>query len=269
MVAQIGLGTAGVCVVSVSPLFYVTKRKPHLLKELVMVRSSTLVCLLGLAITASGCSKNPTAPSSPEATENRAPADAKAGPSPTPTPTPHTLTFQSAKYDRDGLPSPGHLEGTGAVSGWVTGSVGTGNVLASATGAYTVTVTDAAPLPPDVSGGNPCTAQEKSTLTAAGVLGSAVSGSLSLSVDQDGDPRSGSIPLLTWRLDGVRAGSDVWVLGGNSTVNFQPVIEGDATSLSVTLENGKIFFERHPNGAKKYDLLVGCRVDFTLTLTPQ
>jgi hypothetical protein len=95
------------------------------------------------------------------------------------------------------------------------------------------------------------------------------SGGLSFSVQQaDGTGR----PSMTWELTNL-TGADgrKWSVGGNTTNNDPGSIDdlSSASSLTVTVENGVVVFNRFAIKGSRKDLTVGCRVDFTMTMLAQ
>jgi hypothetical protein len=211
----------------------------------------------------------PTAPSPVVAPANIA---AKPGGSGPPTSV-HDLVFGPPIVDNDGIVSPGHVEATSppsGVQGWITGPDADGEFKASASGVYSLTVTDVAELPDSVSGGDPCTEPEQILLRDAGLLGpgTSVSGNLSMSVDEDRD----GLPTMTWTLADIAGDpGSTWVIKGGNGANmlFRPQFAPGSTSaaLTLTLENGRAHFFRYAVGARRYNLFIGCRVDFTMTMT--
>lgn len=236
-----------------------------------------LVALVTLTMTA--CSEPPLSPAG--GTGNAASSlSGKPGGGETPASTPHSLDFSQSVYDTtqppngfDGYPSPGHIQGSGAVSGWIT--LISGKFAASATAAaYTMTFTDLDELPDDVAGGDPCTEDEQQFLRDAGVMGpgTSVTGRFSTSLREEKVGKSLRY-AQDWALADVPGGAGViWQISGrsgstNSLFFPQIAVGSTATALTVTVENGRADFKRLLNGSQTH--FMACRTDFTMTMTKQ
>jgi hypothetical protein len=216
------------------------------------MRRFSHLCAAASLLAAAACADPVSNPAAPTVGALSATAAAKPGGS-----VPHTLDLT------------GYLGGSGPVTGTITGSYSSGNLKASASGSYTLTVTTVDP-------GNPvfCTTQDLDIVRAA--LGSATNlvestnGTASVSVAQNSaaDGRAS----LFWELTNI-TGSDnrIWEIRGNSTTNHAAFISpgSDTTDLSVSQTDGVIGFGRFAAGGRKKDFNFGCRANFTLRLAQQ
>jgi hypothetical protein len=233
----------------------------------------TAYALLFLSgFTAAACTQNPLVPTGSEPGALSASTAAKPGGGSPPS-TPHATTFTAPVLEIDGLPSPGHVVGGGIVSGWITGTAATGNVLASGTAAnYTITVTDTDELPDWVSSGEVCIEEKQQQLRDAGILAAPVTGTFTVNIDQAGTRRTGA-RIMSWSLTNITQQAGYrWEIRSQYSVNFRPFIHAGSgqAGITVTHENSDTSFKRYPLGANTPDLTVGgCRVDFTFTMTPQ
>lgn len=241
-----------------------------------MLRPASIACILG-ALLVGACSKLPTSPSAGGGAASTPGADAKPGGG-SPTPTAHTLSFGPSIGNYDGYPSPGHISGSGPVSGWITGPNLAGFYKASAAGTFTMTISDVDELPDDAAGGDPCTEPEQDYLRSIDLVAAPVSGALTLTIDED---TTGSVtgPTLAWELGNIQVASQpgyTWkITGGSGSTNplFKPIFDPSSTNtnLTVTVENGRARFYRFPDGGRKpsADQYIACRTDFTLVMTKQ
>jgi hypothetical protein len=238
-----------------------------------LVAASVLAISGGLQ---AGCADQPASPSA----ILPAPAGSTGGlakPGGGPASTTHDLSFEGSTFGdpgSDGYPSPGRIEASttaAGLQGWITGPNASGYYKASATGAYTLLITDVSDIPD--GDGDPCTEAQQTMLRDSGVLAVPVSGSFVLTV---GEYTVGSAnrPVVNWELTNVSGGPGyTWkLLGHSGSVNplFYPQFDpaSSTTSLVVTVENSVIDFQRFVTGARKPDLLVGkCRADFTMRMT--
>ena len=212
-----------------------------------MVRLQISV-VAGCAVLMAACADSPVLPIAPSSPAS-ASSEARPGGN-----VPHQLGFT------------GYMSGNGAVSGSISGTYGAGNLKASASGSYTLSVSTVDP-------GNPtfCTPDDLNTVSQAlggnGNLVDAKSGSVSVSISQASavDGRAS----LVWEFAGM-AGADgrTWSMGGNSTTNAPAFLDPSSTASSVTItqNNGVIGFNRFVGGTKKKDFGTACRVNFTLSL---
>jgi hypothetical protein len=144
--------------------------------------------------------------------------------------------------------------------GTVTGSDGT--LVASLAGLATLTFTGLRELPnaPDECDG---------IGAVSGLIGTPLSGQLTVSVDADGT-NQWPFALLDWQMTGISVGADEWRIEGLTTVNYSPTLVGDAAGFTATQFGSKVFFKRYPNGGRKSDLSSGaCRVDILMTVVPK
>ncbi|HUR20627.1 MAG TPA: hypothetical protein VMZ90_07455 [Vicinamibacterales bacterium] len=239
-----------------------------------------LLILLGfVTLTITACSETPLSPADAAAGTTSSLA-AKPGGGGTPVSSPHALSFSQSIYDTtqppngfDGYPSPGHIEGSGAASGWIT--LISGKFAASATSAaYTMTFTDLDELPDDAAGGDPCTEGEQQFLRNAGVMGpgTSVTGRFSTTLGEEKLGKSLRY-VQNWALADVPGGAGVvWQISGRSgstnPLFFPQIGAGStATALTVTTENGRADFKRFFNGTQTH--VMACRTDFTMTMTKQ
>jgi hypothetical protein len=245
-----------------------------------MLRPSSIACVLG-ALLLAACSKSPVSPSEAGAVPTGR-SEAKPGPV-TPTPSAHMLSFGPSIFGDpgyDGYPSPGYVSASPqSVQGWITGS-SAADFKASAAGTYTMTITDVDELPDDASGGDPCTEPEQDYLRSLGLVAASVTGSLTLTIDQD---TTGSVqgPKLAWELGNIQVLSQpgyTWkILGASGSTNplFKPVFDPSSTNtnLTVNVENGRAHYYRYPNvNSKKQpsaDQFIACRTDLTMVMTKQ
>ena len=246
-----------------------------------MLRPVSIACVLG-ALLLAACSKSPASPGEVGAVP-AGHSEAKPG-GVTPTPSAHLLTFSASiggDPGYDGYPSPGHVEGSGVVQGWITGPNTAGYYKASATAvSFTMTITDVDELPDEASGGDPCTEAEQTYLRSLNLLAAPVAGALTLTLDED---TTGSVtgPTLTWQLANIQVPSQpgyTWkIVGGSGSVNplFRPIFDPSSvpTNLIVTVENGRAQFYRYPNIVTKKpasaDQFIACRADLTMVMTKQ
>ena len=212
------------------------------------------------ALMGAACSTSPTSPSGTAAANLPSILGAKPG---GPPPSSYSVSFVPPGLGS----SPGHLEGSGSLQGSFTGSPTSSNLLGSASGLYTLTVTDVGPLPDGASTPGPCPT-DKLQLIAAGILGVPLSGALTVNVDQDGEGGGGfRHSQMTWEMTNIPRSDGTWRIAGNSTFNYPALFAGTATTFTATLENGVINFFRYPAGSRKADLSVGCRVDLVMTVS--
>lgn len=246
-----------------------------------MVRPVSIACVLG-ALLLAACSKSPASPSEIGAVPT-AHSEAKPGGG-TPTPSAHLLSFGPsigpAPNGYDGYPSPGYVSGSGGVQGWITGPNSAGFFKASAAGGFTITISDVDELPDEASGGDPCTEPEQDYLRGLGLVAASVSGTLTLTIDED---TTGSVrgPTLAWELGNIQVASQpgyTWkILGASGSTNplFKPIFDPSSTNtnLTVTVENGRAHFYRYPNVTTRKstsaDQFIACRTDLTMVMTKQ
>lgn len=233
------------------------------------LRSLTLIVLC--AAVAASCSRNPV---SPTVTGSGAGQSllAKGKPQPPSEPPPaasYDLLFAATDDPgHDGLPSPGHLELTaGQVSGAI-GLSGAGFPQGSVAGSVTdLTITNVAELPDWYAEGDPCQQPDIDLLISAGVVGSPMTGNLSLTFSEfksrlgPGLPRS-TYPEIVWELT-VAGGWTIRAESGGSTEAFFPVYSSVGDTTVATVENSVIDFIGPSFSVFK------CRVDYTVTLTKQ
>jgi len=222
-----------------------------------MTRMSVAL-VVAAAVSAAGCSQSPVSPSAAQGGLSSTAVKPGSGSS-GPDSTAHTLAFT------------GDVQGSGGVSGWITGT-SSGNLLVHATsGNFSLTITGTS------DSGTPaqdaeCTDQT-SDLYKWGLIGpgTAIEGSLTIDVDQDGS-KSNTDPTMDWELGGVQDNEHrTWRVSGISTYNFPPKnLTGDASGMSVQVDAMKVLFSRLATSGRKNstDLSFGCRVDLQMTMTP-
>jgi len=222
----------------------------------------SVALVVAAAVSAAGCSQSPVSPSAVQGGLSST-AARPGGPSSTG----HTLAFT------------GGIQGSGGVSGWITGSAADGNLLAHATSVdndgndnyYALTITGTSVAPNMPAQDAECTKTEGDDLYDWGLIGAAIHGSLTVDVDQDGS-KSNTDPTMDWELSGVEAGGRTWRVRGVSTYNSPPKdLTGDASGMSVKVDAMKVLFSRLATSGRKgsTDLSIGCRVDLQMTMTPQ
>ena len=230
-----------------------------------------LSALAFVVLAGAACSQSQTAPTDVGGVGIASFTDAKPGPAPPASL--YSVSFAPPSVPgSDGGYSPGHIQWSDIIilTGNFTGSSSTGNLLGTATGPATLTITDVGPLPPGASTPGPCP-DGRNALAAAGVLGPALSGTLTIDVDQDGEGGGGfRHSQLTWQMTDITHGGATWKsLKAAGTFNYPAAYDETPTGFTVTLENGAIAFNRYPTGSRKADLTVGCRVDLVMTVTQQ
>src|SRR5262245_58415763 len=126
---------------------------------------------VSILLGAAACARNPTSPTGAVGAEPISTLAAKPSP---PAPVPLQVALSG---DLGG--------GGGQVSGTITGSAGAGNLKVSATGTYTLTINtvriqENAPLQ--------CTTEDQAMLVSEGLIGTPLTGALTLTMDQANDP---------------------------------------------------------------------------------
>lgn len=213
---------------------------------------------VALAVTVgAACSQSPTSPTS--LTSSGVPSILAARPSGSAA---HLVAFEQIDVpDTDGL-FPGRIEASPqTLTGSITGSQSDNTLRVVVSGPYTWTITDVNNLG-NLSNGTSCTQPEKDLLLARGLIGpaSSISGVLSFEANMK-DQR------IDWSMTGITDNTGAaWGLGGNSTINYRPIITGDTTSARVVMESVVIGFKLNPRGRVGADQTIGCRVDFTATI---
>ena len=174
----------------------------------------------------------------------------------------HTVSFGPVAVDTDGI-LPGHIESSAqTMTGSITGTESAGTLRAVMSGSYTWSISDVNNLG---GTGNACTASEKQLLIDRGLIGpgSSISGTLTFDANQ----KTSSGQRVDLSMTGITDNTGApWAIGGNSTINFEADISGDANSVTVIMETFVIGFKLNPRGKVAADLTIGCRVDFTATL---
>jgi hypothetical protein len=234
-----------------------------------MTRSRYAV--LVLVAFAAGCSQAPASPS--DLSVAGSPTAAKPGGGGTSTE--RAVTYAESKFGdpgHDGYPSPGHIDAAGTLTGTMSGTVGGGNLVVSASGTYTFRMTDVGPLPEGTSTGeSSCTDAAKDLLRSSDLIADLdgtpndVTGSLTITVDQDG-AKGFKKPISDFEMRDIVRPDGTWKINGWTTENYVPVIEDGDGVVIVTLENGKANFARYPAGSRRADVAIGCRVDYTMTI---
>jgi hypothetical protein len=234
------------------------------------LRSLTLIVLAGAV--AASCSTSPVSPTV-TGTGSGQSVLAKGKPKPPSEPPPasvYSLAFTATDDPGgDGLPSPGHLELLGGDAEGAVGVSGSGFPQGTVTGAIAgLTITSVAELPDWYAEGDPCQEPDIDLLVQAGVVGSPVGGSLTLTFSEftsrlgPGSPRA-TYPEIVWELTGAGGGWTIRAESGGSTEAFFPVYSSVGDTTVATVENSVIDFIGPSFSVFK------CRVDYTVTLTKQ
>jgi hypothetical protein len=153
----------------------------------------------------------------------------------------------------------GSITGAGPLTGSMTGTAGTpGTLRGQVTGNYTWTI---GPL---LNGGF-CNGAGTDTLTAQGLIGSPIAGSLTLAINE----RDSFGERIDFRMTGVSGPQlvDAWEISGHTTVDYPAVISGSANAVTVQVSQALIGFRRNPRGKVAADEVITCAVAFTATLT--
>lgn len=198
--------------------------------------------VLALAM-AGACERQPVGPSSLVPTPQSAAAGLSAKSSGS---TPHTTVFS------DGISA------SGSLSGSISGTEGTpGSLRAVVSGNYRWIIN----IPADAS----CDGSETATLLEQGLIGSEISGLLTL----DANERTSSGERVDFRMTDV-AGADLtdrWEIRGHTTIAYPAVITGDTDAITVEVASARMGFKRNPRGKVAADEMITCAVAFIATIT--